>query len=210
MELSLLKTFVPNDLKLWVADTVMPLKVITDNEILIDKAIIIFSSIPLVMKRLERSPTSIVNENFTLLDYTRIYFIHFLLIQNPSINITQIFNLADDEEKSSLVKALILLDHRGIAVEKVIDLARTNSVELFMALAINNPYPSKYFPQGSFNQLVLKALFSGLDIHNIVGLIERRNDELTRMVLDYKEERIQANRKVPESLPWALLQQNKI
>ena len=41
-----------------------------------------------------------------------------------------------------------------------IDACRTNILPLFEAVACENPYPARYFPERNFNQMVLKAMFN--------------------------------------------------
>jgi hypothetical protein len=45
--------------------------------------------------------------------------------------------------------------------------------------------------------MVVKCVFSGVSIHKIVGLEERRNDELLQMLKDLVSERDAAERTVP-------------
>ena len=52
---------------------------------------------------------------------------------------------------------------------------------MFEAIACENPFPARYFPELNFNQMVLKALFNGVALARIVGLRRRRNPELARM-----------------------------
>ncbi|HLV01258.1 MAG TPA: EboA domain-containing protein, partial [Acidobacteriota bacterium] len=73
------------------------------------------------------------------------------------------------------------------------------------AIACRNPYPARYFPELNFNQMVLKCLFVGVEIHRIVGLGERFNPELSRMCNDYVDEREAAGRSVPVEVWLALL-----
>lgn len=139
--------------------------------------------------------------HFTLVDACRIYWAH---KYKDAIPLAQLITAADDEEKASIVKALSELDKEAILLDIVIDLTRTNSVDLFAALALKNSYPAAHFPELHFNQLIMKALFSQLNIGLVIGLQERKNGELTRMAQDYKNERIAANRPVPDSLQLAL------
>jgi hypothetical protein len=56
------------------------------------------------------------------------------------------------------------------------------------------------FPEHNFNQLVLKAFFTGVAVARIEGLAARRSPELTRMALAYASERRAAGRSVPADL----------
>jgi hypothetical protein len=163
-----------------------------------DRLMAIYSSIEKELKT-----TSVIkpdNARFSALDCCRL----FLLLQFKKKFSRQfmsclmiLIRYADDEEKISIVKGLLLLDTTGEFTEVVIDLCRTNSVDLLAAIGIENPYPSIFFSQDNFNQLVLKLLFCQLDISLVTGLIERKNHKLSRMASDYKQERINANRSIP-------------
>jgi hypothetical protein len=71
---------------------------------------------------------------------------------------------------------------------------------VFEAIACDNPYPARFFPDLNFNQLVLKAFFTGVAVQRIVGLADRRNAELVRMAQAYASERLAAGRTVPPDL----------
>jgi hypothetical protein len=70
----------------------------------------------------------------------------------------------------------------------------------FEAIACHNPYPSDYFDQAAWNQMVVKCVFVGAPIDTIVGLHERRNPELIRMLDDFAAERHAAGRPLPEAV----------
>jgi hypothetical protein len=59
-----------------------------------------------------------------------------------------------------------------------------------------NPYPSEALEEGPWNQMVLKAFFTEKPVHLIVGLDERANKELARILRDYAHERWAAHRAV--------------
>lgn len=115
-----------------------------------------------------------------------------------------LFRHGDEEERVAVVRALCLLpapcDLRGIALEA----GRANSLALYAALALDNPYPSACYEDHMFNQVVLKCLFNGLALERIVGLTRRANPELTRMCEDYVGERVAAGRPVPVDIWLAL------
>jgi hypothetical protein len=81
-----------------------------------------------------------------------------------------------------------------------IDSCRTNIMPLFEAVACENPYPARYFPELNFNQMVVKCLFNGVALHRIVALEQRFSAELSRMADDYAAEREAAGRAVPVDL----------
>ena len=71
---------------------------------------------------------------------------------------------------------------------------------IFEAIACENPYPARHFPELNFNQMVLKAAFNGVALARVVGLSSRLNAELARMASDYASERRAAGRSVPADL----------
>jgi hypothetical protein len=71
---------------------------------------------------------------------------------------------------------------------------------VFEAIACENPYPARFFPDLNFNQLVLKAFFTGIAVRRIVGLGARNSPELVRMANAYASERRAAGRSVPDDL----------
>jgi hypothetical protein len=100
-------------------------------------------------------------------------------------------------ERIALLRALPVLDDAA-HVETAIDACRTNVLTVFEAIACDNAYPAKYFPDAAFFQMVLKALFVGAPLGKVVGLRERTTDELVRMVDAYASERRAAGRPVPD------------
>jgi hypothetical protein len=70
----------------------------------------------------------------------------------------------------------------------------------FEAIACHNPYPADHFDEAVYNQMVVKCVFSGVSIETIVGLDERRNAELVRMMRDLVSERRAAGRLLPDAV----------
>ena len=68
---------------------------------------------------------------------------------------------------------------------------------VFEAIACENPYPARWFPDSAFCQMVLKAIFVGTPIARIERVRERTTDELRRMARSFASERMAAGRPVP-------------
>jgi hypothetical protein len=113
------------------------------------------------------------------------------------------FDQGDTLEQQSWLKTLPLVPQPERFLPQAIDACRTNIVPLFEAIACENPYPSRSFPDLHFNQLVMKAMFLGVALSRVVGLAPRLNTELTRMARDFAAERRAAGRPVPADLPMA-------
>lgn len=106
----------------------------------------------------------------------------------------QLYQTSDLGESQALLMALPLMpspaDHLPMAREG----ARSNVKMQFEAVALRNPYPAAYFDQGSWNQLVAKALFVDSPLKEIFGLDNRCNADLSRMLVDHVLERRAAGR----------------
>lgn len=204
-----IKNCIPADINDWI-DASIHSNTPFDAEALINEALLLISGSPRKLKKLEISDQ--IDDEYAFLSLTdRIRINTILKIKDDISNeqtffdiYQQIVKFCDDLEKTSLTKGICLIDPEGKLLESVIDLCRTNSTVLLSAIALNNDYPATFFPELNFNQMVLKALFCGIDIRYINQLEKRRNPELTRMSLDYKAELLAADRKVPDSLPEAL------
>jgi len=108
-----------------------------------------------------------------------------------------LFRQGDEAERATIVRGLVLFDD-GVRLKHLIaEAGRANSLELVSAVSLRNPYPTAYYTEHEFNQMVLKCLFMGQPIDKIPGLEERGNPELSRMCEDYFDERTAAGRDVP-------------
>jgi len=114
------------------------------------------------------------------------------------------YEMGDAREQQSWLRAVALLPTPDRFLALVIDACRTNILPVFEAVACENPYPSRFFPERNFNQLVMKALFNGVRLDRIVGLAARANIELARMATDFAAERRAAGRPVPADIGLAL------
>ena len=112
----------------------------------------------------------------------------------------QLCATADVDEMVAFYRGLPLYPdpprHRVRAAEGV----RTNMRVVFEAVAHRNPYPAEQLAEEAWNQMVLKALFVGSTLGPIVGLDQRANPTLARMLRDYAHERWSAGRAVSPEL----------
>jgi hypothetical protein len=150
-------------------------------------------------------------ESWTLLDAARV-----LLLLNRAARDAEAWHAAviacygegDAGEQQAVLKAIPLLPEPHLFLPLMIDACRTSIQPLFEAVACENPYPARFFPEPNFNQMVLKAIFNGVSLSRVVGLRPRLNRELSRMAADYASERRAAARDVPSDL--ALLTEARI
>jgi hypothetical protein len=110
----------------------------------------------------------------------------------------------DVRTQQSWLRSLSILPQPERFLSIAIDAARTATVQLFEALACENPYPARYFPDRSFNQLVMKAIADGVALSRIAGLSNRVNADLVRMAGDYAAERKAAGRSAPPDIALVL------
>jgi hypothetical protein len=117
----------------------------------------------------------------------------------------QLYQTSGIRELVALHQTLPLLAHparyRFWAAEGV----RSHMTGVFEAIALNNPYPAEEFDEAAWNDLILKAIFIGAQLRPIVGLRERANSQLSRMLVDYMAERQAALRTITPEL-WPLIE----
>jgi hypothetical protein len=119
---------------------------------------------------------------------------------------TACFERGDAREQQSWLRAVSLLPAPERFLSMTIDACRTNIIPVFESIACENPYPSRFFPDRNFNQMVLKSLFNSIALSRIVGLPERLNAELSRMAGDYAAERRAAGRTIPADIGLAMME----
>lgn len=107
------------------------------------------------------------------------------------------YRQGDTRERQAVLRALPLLPDPERFLPLATDACRSSVQPVFEAIACENPYPARHFPEHAFNHMVLKALFLGIGLERILGWTERWTPELRRMAADYASERRAAGRSVP-------------
>jgi hypothetical protein len=141
-------------------------------------------------------------------DLFRVVLVLFSMGQGGDTNaglLKTIYRYSDEAERACITRALGLFQNAEKLKQIALETGRTNSAYLFSAIALDNPYPAIYYTEHEYNQLVMKSLFIGLPITKIYGLETRANSELSRMCEDYIDERLSANRDVPNDIWHALI-----
>lgn len=115
-----------------------------------------------------------------------------------------LYRSGDEAEKVALVRALSAFGLGDALKPIALDAGRTNSVPLFAALALDNPFPAARYTEDEFNQLVLKGIFVEVPVERVAGLAGRANPAMSRMCEDYVDERTAAGRGFPPGLWLAL------
>lgn len=118
----------------------------------------------------------------------------------PSVTPDEVWAHADNRERQALLKVLPMLPSPEWFTTLAVEACRSNVLTVFEAIACENPYPSLFFDELAWNQMVLKAAFNGVQLIRIAGLEERCNPELARMAEDFAAERRAAGRPVPDDL----------
>jgi hypothetical protein len=118
--------------------------------------------------------------------------------------VDELFRMGEMREQQAVLRALAYLPQPEQFVPLAADAVRSNVVSVLEALACENPFPAKYVPEAPFNQMVMKCLFNDVSLHRVLGLAERNNDELRRIVGDYIKERRSAGRVVPPDVALIL------
>jgi hypothetical protein len=118
--------------------------------------------------------------------------------------VSQLFETGDLYEQQALYASLPLMPFPEELLSRAIDGCRTNMTLIFDAIALNNPFPAKYFPEANWNQLVLKSIFMQRPLYRIQKLDERRNPALADIASDFAHERWAAGRDVMPEL-WRLV-----
>ncbi len=136
---------------------------------------------------------------WTLDEACRIFFLMQLPITDAESHkafIFSLFDTADLKELAAIFKSLPLLPFPEQYTKLAAEGVRTNMLSVLEAVALDNPYPSEVLDEGAWNQLYLKVTFTQLPIYRIVGVDDRRNAELARIVSDFAHERWSAGRDV--------------
>jgi hypothetical protein len=143
-------------------------------------------------------------QKWTLDDLCRLSLMLSLDLAVNKEHIGTLLAAADMREQVIIYKSLPYLANASDFVWLAIDGIRTNMVDVFDAIALDNIYPHQYFPDDAWNQMVLKAIFMERPMYRILGLDERRSQKLADILYDFVHERWSAGRKVTPEL-WRLV-----
>ena len=119
-------------------------------------------------------------------------------------SITTLISVADTREQVTIYKSIPYLANASHFASIVVNGIRTNIVDVFDAIALNNPYPASNFSQDEWNQMVLKAIFMERPIYQIKDVDQRKNKKLAYILFDYARERWAASRRVTPEL-WRMM-----
>lgn len=114
--------------------------------------------------------------------------------------VAALLNTADLREQTAIFSAFPLLPFDEDLVDFAVDGLRTNIIDVFDSIALENPYPSQHFTDDAWNQMVLKALFLDRPLYRIYGIDYRANLKLAEMLSNLAHERWAAGRWVSPEL----------
>lgn len=149
--------------------------------------------------KIKQLPLDLQLNTLTSLEVARIYLlvkIAYKFEQEYVYMIENLFNTADNNELIALYKSLSFLPEPQKFLLRAHEAARSNNTLLFNSIALNNNYPRNFFDENSWNQLILKAFFIESDIEQILGVQERINPKLIKMLNDFASEAFKAGRTV--------------
>lgn len=112
----------------------------------------------------------------------------------------QLFETGDMQELKSLYAALPIYPFQDKLTNRAIEGLRTNMTLVFDAVALDNPYPSEYFDERAWNQMLLKAVFMQRPLFLISQADQRANENLASILIDFAHERWAAGRNVMPEL----------
>lgn len=124
--------------------------------------------------------------------YTDVMVRAYLLTQYPVENresvVSKILSVANMKELVALYKGIYLLDDRYSYIDMMQKGVKTNMVNVFDAIALNNPFAAEFFDDVHWNKLVIKAIQMNRPIYQIYGIDHRKNEQLASGLLRYASE----------------------
>ena len=114
------------------------------------------------------------------------------------------FRRSDSAERAAILQSLMLLPAPARFADLAADACRSSVQPVFEAIACDNRFPAAHFAEPDFNQMVLKAVFTGAPLARVIGLAERTTAQLRRMAADFRDERRASGRPVPADLDFLL------
>ncbi len=112
----------------------------------------------------------------------------------------RVLGSADLREQVAIYSSFPLLPEPGFLVGLAREASRTNIVDVFDAIALENPFPAAHFPEEAWNQLVLKSLFISRPLYRMQGIDDRANATLAEALSNLAHERWAAGRYVSPEL----------
>ncbi len=162
-----------------------------------------FPKSPVPAAELSEAPPGFTIEGWTLDRLARSVLLQVLAQQDRETflaSLNAMAETADLRESAAIFATFPLLPHPEQLVPMAREGLRTNVVDIFDAIALQNPFPAAHFDEEGWNQMVLKAFFLARPTYKIVGLEDRANANLARASSNYAHERWAAGRPISPEL----------
>ncbi|AWV98198.1 EboA domain-containing protein [Arcticibacterium luteifluviistationis] len=143
-------------------------------------------------------------EDWDLISFCRLAFLLQLNSPDNKEKIETLLASADIKEQVIIYRALQYLENAEDFKLNIIDGIRTNMIDVFDAIALENNYAFTYFSEDAWNHMVLKAIFMERPIYRIHGIDQRKNEKLAGILQDFVHERWAAGRVVTPEL-WRMI-----
>ncbi len=124
--------------------------------------------------------------------------------ESAVLAIEEAFRYADEGESRALYRSLALLPDPERFVWRAGEGCRSNMRSVFEAVALDTPFPVRFFDDIAWQQAVIKCIFIEAPLWRMWGLDGRLSPDLARMALDLADERRSAGRLVQPDL-WLCL-----
>ncbi|PCJ63446.1 MAG: hypothetical protein COA79_01150 [Planctomycetota bacterium] len=163
----------------------------------------LFFSFSFVQRKIERKEVVVDQRKWFTDELVRLFFILAKEENDPEtfyLKFEKLFITSDSKESIALLKSLPFYPYTKGLLNKASEGLRSNVSDIFKAVAIFNEFPQKYFNEMTWNQMILKSLFIDSPLYSIIGIDEKRNLDLNRMLCDYALERIAASRSINPEL----------
>lgn len=162
----------------------------------------------IVVTNEEREALNEAAEGFRVDDWTvdqlaRVSLLVVLSRQPQSVFLTTInalFETADLREQAAILSAFPVLPYADELTPIAREGLRSNIVDVFDAITLNNPFPAEHFDDEGWNQMVLKCFFIDRPLYKIYRLEQRANPTLAEALSDLAHERWAAGRTVSPEL----------
>jgi hypothetical protein len=141
---------------------------------------------------------------WTLVEFCRLAFLVHLDSLDNKAKICTLLASSDMKEQVVIYKSLQYLSNAEDFKLEIIDGIRTNMIDVFDAIALENSYAFKHFSEDAWNHMVLKAIFMERPIYRIYGIDDKKNTKLAGILQDFVHERWAAGRVVTQEL-WIMI-----
>jgi hypothetical protein len=172
------------------------------NRKLENKPVVVSSDLETLLKSIN---PSFLSSSWSLIEFCRLALLLQLNPKNNKEKITTLLASSDMKEQIVIYKAFQYIENAEDFLLNVIDGIRTNIIDVFDAIALENAFPFTYFSEDAWNHMVLKAIFMERPIYRIYGIDERRNAKLAGILHDFVQERWAAGRTVTPEL-WRMIE----